>query len=80
ACRVEISPAAAARTDYFLHVLTAADTSVSDVSAATARLDNGRVEVALGTAKIVFLTAEVGGEIELGGNRFKLADEIITDW
>jgi len=80
ACRVEVSPSRPSRTDYFLHVLTAADTTVGDVPRAAVRLDGSRVELSLDGTKIGFLTDRVGGEIETGGGKFELAEEIIRDY
>ena len=55
-CRMEVSPAKPAKVDYFLHVLTAADATVSAVDGAR------------GKAKITFHKATVGGAIALSGD------------
>jgi hypothetical protein len=59
-CRIEISPPAAAETDYFLNVLTATNASVSSVPQANAAVSASTVTVTLGGTKIVFKTASVG--------------------
>ena len=75
-CRIEVSPSKPSATDYFLHVLTATDSSVSSVAQAKVQLSGGRVEVSLGRARITFQTASVGGQIEFGGKVAEFARRI----
>jgi heparin/heparan-sulfate lyase len=55
-CRIEISPAAPAETDYFLHVLTTSEASVDSVPKATVKQDAGSVSVTVGGRTLTFGT------------------------
>jgi len=76
-CRVEISPPVAAETDYFLNVLTAADTSMTAPPEAGYTEYEDRVEVNLEGAKVTFRKGELAGQIELGGQSAPLAAGIV---
>jgi len=52
ACRIEISPSAPAAVDYFLHVLTATDTTIESVPAARVRRVGDSFEVEIGETTI----------------------------
>jgi hypothetical protein len=75
-CRVEIAPVQANTQDLFLHVLTAVNADVASVPRAAARVDGNRVRVELGDIKLAFAINEVGGEIELNGQRRSLATAV----
>jgi hypothetical protein len=75
-CRIEVSPSKPARTDYFLHVLTATEASVAAVPEAVAEVGEDTIKVTIGDTIIAFRTAEVGGHIEIGGERRELAGEV----
>jgi len=68
-CRIEISPAKPALEDVFLHVLTAADSSVSSVPQAVCRVEGDIVKVTLGEVSLDFRRDRVDGGIEIGGTR-----------
>ncbi|MCU0981213.1 MAG: heparinase II/III-family protein [Pirellulaceae bacterium] len=72
-CRIEISPAEAAREDWFLHVLTAADASVESVDPATAKDDGAAILVQLGRIAFRFDKNHLGGSSEVDGQRRPLA-------
>jgi heparin/heparan-sulfate lyase len=75
-CRIEISPAKQAATDYFMHVLTAADANTTSVEKAVAEVEGQEVKVAVGDARITFTKAKVGGNIEIDSHRRKFANRI----
>jgi hypothetical protein len=76
-CRIEVSPSEPAELDYFLHVLTATDATVDSVPRAVAQVEDGRIEVVIGDARIAFTTAAVGGHVELGGRSAGLTGEVV---
>ena len=78
-CRVEVSPPVPAAVDYFLHVLTAADSATASVPQAESRVTDTEVAITIGKAKISFTKARVGGEIEISGSRSPFAREILAD-
>jgi len=74
---IEISPSQPASVDYFLHVLTATDTSTNSIKQTTARVEDQEVNVMIGKTKITFTMAEVGGRIEISGhNVTRFAEQI----
>ena len=75
-CRIEVSPSQPSRTDYFLHVLTAAEASVDSVPAAVLEETDSVVSVRVGRATISFDKGKVGGSVEIAGHRRPFADEI----
>jgi hypothetical protein len=72
-CRVEIAPAEPRVSDRFLHVLTAVDASTETVPAAAIEQSDGAVALRVGKASISFSTPGAGGQITLGGRRYRLA-------
>jgi len=78
-CRIEISPADQREVGYFLHVLTAADVSVSSVEKADLRVKDKEVTVTIGEAGVTFDMAEVQGRIELSGKRASFTDRIAAE-
>jgi hypothetical protein len=68
-CRIEVSPEQPARVDTFLHVLTATHADVLSVPIADLHLDHEEATVSLGSTRIVFSLGEVGGAIEVSGQR-----------
>ncbi len=77
-CRIEVSPATPAETGYFLHVLTATAATVDSVPRATAEVGDDEVTVVIGDTQIAFTTAEVGGQIRIGGSVTPLARGIVV--
>jgi hypothetical protein len=75
-CRIEVSPAAPALEDCFLHVLTATDATVEQVPQATTELGRGEVVLKLGAVRTAFSTDEIGGWIEMEGRKNRLANEV----
>jgi len=67
-CRVEVSPPSPSAVDYFLHVLTAADSATASVPQASAEVTDTAVRATLGEIKLSFTTEEVGGSIEISGS------------
>ncbi len=72
-CRIELSPAEAAREDWFLHVLTAAGASVESVDPATAENADAAILVQLGQITFRFDKNHLGGSSEVDGQRRPLA-------
>ncbi len=62
-CRIEVSPSKPGSWDYFLHVLTAADSGTDSVETAAANVADEKVEVSVGKTKITFGTAQIGCRI-----------------
>lgn len=77
-CRIEVSPSQPSRTDYFLHVLTAAEASVDSVPAAVLEETDNAVSVQVGKATISFDKGKVGGSVEIAGHRRPFADRIVA--
>jgi len=75
-CRIEISPAKAAKEDVFLHVLTATDAGVESVPEAKAEVKKRKIVVTIGKTKITFLTDKVGGSIEIKGKKTTFANKL----
>jgi hypothetical protein len=75
-CRVEVCPSQQRASDYFLHVLTATDADVTSVEKAFLQTNAEEVIVALGEARITFMTAEVGGSIRIAGRHARFASSI----
>ena len=78
-CRVEISPGRQRKVDYFLHVLTAADVSVTSVEKANVQVKDTEVTVTIGETRITLEMADVGGRIELSGKSTRFADKIAVE-
>jgi hypothetical protein len=77
-CRIEISPAAPAATDYFLNVLTAGDASSQPPPKPEVKVGSD-IEVTIGSTKVRFKTSAVGGSIELNGSRTELASRVAIE-
>ena len=77
-CRVEVSPATPAKADYFLHVLTTADSTVDSVPNAAVKVTDTDVTVTVGKASVTFRKTDLGGHIEIGGAAAKLATKIVV--
>lgn len=71
--RMEISPSAPAKADFFLHVLTTTNADVAKVPQATLVESESEVAVTIGDATVRFLKNELGGSVELKGQRRNLA-------
>jgi hypothetical protein len=78
-CRVEISPERPQNVDYFLHILTAADNSVTSVEKANAQVKDKEVTVTIGRIKIRFGMAEVRGHIGLSDRSTNFTDKIVAE-
>ena len=78
-CRIEISPSKPARVDYFLHVLTAKDSSTDSVPKAAARETETEIRVTVGRAIVAFQKDGVGGYVEISGRRRPLPEKIVPD-
>ncbi len=78
-CRVEISPSQQSAADYFLHVLTAADSNVASPEKAIPRIEGQRVTVTIGKTKIAFTATQVGGGIQISGRYASFANRIISE-
>ena len=78
-CRLEVSPPEPSLEDFFLHVLTATESTVSSVSQATASVTDDDVTVTLGTTRLTFIKNRVAGEIEISGRSFQLGGKIGRD-
>jgi len=76
-CRVEVSPAEAATTDYFLHVLTATDTGVEMAPSASVTDGGDAFAVEVGAVSLAFSKDGTGGSITQGGESRAFADSII---
>ncbi len=78
-CRIEISPESQQSVDYFLHVLTATDDSVTSVEKAKVQIKDKEVAVTIGETGIIFEMADVGGRIEISGRRTNFTDKIAVE-
>lgn len=78
-CRLEVSPPEPSLEDFFLHVLTATESTVSSVPQATASVTDDDVTVTLGTTRLTFIKNRVAGEIEISGRSFQLGEKIGRD-
>ena len=78
-CRIEISPSQQRATDYFLHVLTAADADVASVEKAVVRIDRQNVAIAIGKTEITFTAAQVAGGIRISGRYADFANRILAE-
>jgi len=76
-CRIEISPARPARTDYFLHLLTATDATNESVPPAVLEETGTGVNVRTATASISFNKNSVAGSVEIAGRSRPFADTIV---
>ncbi|MHB9030724.1 MAG: hypothetical protein ACYC9O_18305, partial [Candidatus Latescibacterota bacterium] len=76
-CRIEVSPGKSARDDYFLHVLTATDSTVDAVPNANIKEAGQEVTVTIGGAAMTFRKDRVGGNVVLGGKKRALAEKIM---
>ena len=77
-CRIGVSPATASTVDYFLHVLTATDTSIKSVTPATVQQSGDEVTATLGIITVTFTKSSVGGRIAFSGPIYTFADSIVT--
>jgi hypothetical protein len=75
-CRIQISPAKSAATDYFLHVLTATSADVETAPRASVNTGPSQVIVEVGGITAVFNTERPGGTVEIRGQRVKLAEQV----
>ena len=78
-CRIEVSPSAPSLADYFLHVLTATQSTVSSVPQARVKVTDDDVTVTIGTTRVTFMKDRVAGEIEISGHGFLLGGKIERD-
>jgi hypothetical protein len=78
-CRIEISPERQQSVDYFLHVLTATDDSVTSVEKAKVQVKDKEVTVTIGETRITLEMADIGGRIELSGRRTNFTDKIAVE-
>jgi hypothetical protein len=78
-CRIEISPARQQAVDYFLHVLTATDDSVTSVEKASAQMEDKEVTIIIGQTRITFEMTEVRGRIEISGKRNRFTNKIVVE-
>ncbi len=78
-CRVEVTPAVAAKEDYFLHVLTATDSTVTDVPRATVTEDGDRVSVSLEGKTILFTKSALGGSLVTAEGEAPFAARIVPN-
>ncbi len=76
-CRVQVSPTTPSTVDYFLHVLTATDSTVDEAPGATAQIEGDEIVVSMGASQIRFAKDEVGGSIAPDGDERALADGIV---
>lgn len=78
-CRLEVSPPEPSLEDFFLHVLTATEGTVSSVPQATVSVTDDDITVTLGTTRLTFIKNRVAGEIEISGRSFQLGGKIGRD-
>ena len=64
--RIEISPEQPARTNLFLHVLTAMDANIQSGPRAALRRKENRLEITLSKGSLVFFQGRIGAEVQLG--------------
>jgi hypothetical protein len=68
-CRIEVSPATLANDDYFLHVLTAADSGTASVPLATAQVQQEAVRVKIGPFDLRFQLNALACDVSVNGQR-----------
>jgi len=68
-CRMEVSPTAKSKVDYFLHVLAADNTSIAAAPEARVATTDKQVKVTIGKTAITFTKPAVGGSITINGAR-----------
>jgi hypothetical protein len=78
-CRIGVSPSGNAAADYFLHVLTAADSSAVSVPQGNLLQSGDEAAVALVNDTVTFTKSRVGGRINIGGQSMLFIDSISTD-
>ncbi|MFC1614430.1 hypothetical protein ACFL5K_03960 [Gemmatimonadota bacterium] len=78
-CRVEVSPLEPSKVDYFLHVLTATEADIASVKEAVAEVTEDEVVVRLGDTRLSFEKENVGGWIEVNGNRLEFTSKPIAN-
>ncbi|MHC4398225.1 MAG: heparinase II/III domain-containing protein [Planctomycetota bacterium] len=78
-CRIEVSPSRPLEVDFFLHVLTATEATEDSVPEASVQTEDGEVAMAVGRAKLVFTTDEIGGRITLDGKTADFSEVIRAD-
>jgi hypothetical protein len=76
-CRIEVSPSEQNKSDFFLHVLTATDSSTDSVDKATVNIMPREVRVSIGRTTINFTTSAIGGGIELFGHRRQFLNKVV---
>jgi hypothetical protein len=76
-CRIEISPSQTARTDYFLHVLTATDSTVDQIPEVRLEQDDSVVRLEIEGIVIAFAKLEPGGWIDTGSGETKFVEKIV---
>jgi len=64
-CRIEVAPITPRTEEFFLHVLTAADSTVSSVPQAAAEVGEVDIKLTLGIYELTFQKNEVGFEMEV---------------
>jgi hypothetical protein len=74
-----VSPPEQKTADYFLHVLTATDSSSASVDKATAEVTAREIRVSVGETTIAFNMAKVGGSITLFGRRRQFTDQVASE-
>jgi hypothetical protein len=77
-CRIEISPSRPARTDYFLHVLTATDATVDSIQPAVLEETDREVRVRAGRATIALDKNKLAGWVEFAGHRRPFPNAVVT--
>jgi len=77
-CRIEISPNTSSREDFFLHVLTAADSAVDTVPAAIVKNAGDEIAVTIGEVTVMFRKGRPGGGITRNGKTIMLKESIMA--
>jgi len=77
-CRIEISPSQSARSDSFLHVLTATDATVDDVLPSVLEETDREVRVQVGKTSIAFDKNRVTGVVEIDKQRRSFPERIMV--
>jgi hypothetical protein len=78
-CRIEVSPSEPNLRDYFLHVLTATDSSTTSVGEATVELAAPEAKVSVGQTTITFTTTEIGGSIAFSGRPRQFTNKVASE-
>jgi hypothetical protein len=75
-CRVEVSPSQPSREDFFLHVLSATDSTVNSIAAATLETTADEFRVHFDDIEITFEKGKIAGFVVIGDKQHRFAEQL----